>query len=336
MIYISLAAYRDPVLQSTIDHALKMADNPDQIEFGCFITVLDAPGEEKFLVSNDHNGQVKYEIDIAGKWFSVCKARNLANQFIEPKHKYVLQIDSHTRFEPGWDTWLISQIEQTNDPKAIIAGYPKPWWPRGTKEDSYSLAENSYFYVPHFNDVHIEETTFTHYGSKGEFLIGYELKPVHAFQKRKVGNLEPAWYTSGCFFFSYANYAVTVKQPEWILFWGEEVYNSMRAFTHGWNVYIPTKVPIHHLFPGYDTLGPGAKDSPSLFMNKPSQDFPDIWNPEKIKSTDRVIDAIASGRIGDEYFGTERPIEQLYEFLGYNMAEMFPQWREEYWVKKAK
>ena len=70
-------------------------------------------------------------------------------------------------------------------------------------------------------------------------------------------------------------------------------------------------------------------------MNKPSQDFPDIWEKEKLKSTDRVIDAISSGRIGDEYFGTERPIEELYDFLGYNMAQMFPEWRDKYWVKKA-
>jgi glycosyltransferase involved in cell wall biosynthesis len=336
MIYISIAAYRDPILQSTIDHAFKTADSPKDIRVGCYITVLKDKDESAYLVTNTHGGKVTFSVEYAGEWFGVCKARNLANQWVTKEDDYVLQIDSHMRFEPGWDSWLISQHKQTNNPKAIIAGYPKPWWPRKTKEDVYTLQEGSYYLNPHENLRFIEQSTYIHPGAKEEFFKSYELKPVHQHQPKKNIGIDRGWYMSGCFFFAPSEYILSVKQPEWILFWGEEVYNSMRAFTHGWNVYIPIRIPIHHLFPGYDTKGPGAAESPSLFMNKPSADFSEIWNIEKPLSTDRCIDAIRDATIGPEHFGEERSISELYEYLGYDLSEMFPQWRDEYWQRHAK
>jgi len=337
MIYISLAAYRDPLLQSTIDHAFKMAERPEEIRVGCYITVLpNTSGEEdKYGIKNNHGGKVMSTIDFAGEWFSVCKARNLANQWLTEEYDYVLQIDSHTRFEPNWDTWLTEQHKKIDYPKAIIAGYPKPWWPKGSPEQSYNLEDGSYGMKDHYNDTLFEQTSFNVFGSKGEFLNGYELKPVHYYVKKQVKeDSDRGWYTSGCFFFAPAKYAIDLPQPEWIVFWGEEVYNSMRAFTHGWNVYIPIKVPIHHLFPGYEVIQ--KSNVPKLAMNKPSQDFPEEWKKEKMAGTDRCIDAIAAGTIGPEHFGTERPISELYEYLGYDLSEMFPKWREEYWQRHGK
>lgn len=40
-IYVSIASYRDPYLQSTIDSLFLEADNPENITVGCFIHALE-------------------------------------------------------------------------------------------------------------------------------------------------------------------------------------------------------------------------------------------------------------------------------------------------------
>mgnify|MGYP003341163227 FL=1 len=77
MIYISIAAYRDPLLQSTIDHAFQTAADPKNIRVGCYINTLIGD-KDNYSVHNDHNGKVSFIVEPIQAPFGVCKARNLA------------------------------------------------------------------------------------------------------------------------------------------------------------------------------------------------------------------------------------------------------------------
>ena len=61
-IYVSLASYRDPYLESTIDSLFKEADNPDNILVGCFIHALENELETSKL-KRTYDNKVKYKIE---------------------------------------------------------------------------------------------------------------------------------------------------------------------------------------------------------------------------------------------------------------------------------
>ena len=56
-----------------------------------------------------------------------CKARYLAQQLWDGE-EFCLQIDSHTRFVPGWDTKLKQMLQQGEQMsafgKAVVSSYP--------------------------------------------------------------------------------------------------------------------------------------------------------------------------------------------------------------------
>jgi hypothetical protein len=41
-----------------------------------------------------------------------------------PGEEYILQIDSHTRFRPGWDTTLVALEARCPSPRAVLTTYP--------------------------------------------------------------------------------------------------------------------------------------------------------------------------------------------------------------------
>ena len=113
-IYVSLASYRDPYLQSTIDSLFCEADYPKNIMVGCFIHALEHEIKSSEL-ERTYDGKVQYDLELAGKMFSVTACRNRCLKWLDDTYDYILQIDSHSRFDQGWDTRLIKLIESIDD-----------------------------------------------------------------------------------------------------------------------------------------------------------------------------------------------------------------------------
>jgi hypothetical protein len=321
--YLSLAAYRDPMLQSTIDSAFKNADKPEELTVGCFISVIsDSKETSRHLITNDYNGSVRYEVEEAGSIFSVTRARNKSNQWLTKEHKYLLQVDSHSRFLPGWDTQLIDSYERLGMPNALFSTYVPSWFPTPDGEHYREWQDNKTIMFTSYDE-----------GSRARdaFFETYEIVPCQTVEQNPSGSFYKGWHVAGMFQFGPAHYYLKFPQPEWIVFWGEEMYNSCVAFTNGWDVYIPDVMPLRQMFPQDLTEEMNQK-----FFGNPKgphknwRDFGDKWFRAERNSTDLIIDALLNKTTGPGYLGTVRPIEGLYEFIGYNIAELYKRWRDEY------
>ena len=302
-IYVSIASYRDPYLQSTIDSLFLEADNPENITVGCFIHALENEIKDLTL-KKTYNDKVKYEIEQAGTVFSVTACRNRCLKWLDNTYKYTLQVDSHSRFDKGWDTRLINILESTGDSKAILSGALPVFdiFENGLEEKKQQDYPVSFV-------VHTDTT-------KENILHSYDLSP-RGVVLQTVENKEYAvdWYLTGHFIFSLSDYFKKIPQPDWVLFWGEEVLNGVRAFTAGYNVYIPKNVPIYHLY------------SDRIKRPRLVQDFPEKYFLLRDYTTNRIIDILIGKDIKENDIFYERSIESFYNYVGYNLGELFDSWR---------
>lgn len=303
-IYVSLASYRDPYLQSTIDSLFCEADRPNNIKVGCFIHYL--PHElEKLKLERTYDGKVEYAMEPAGTMFSVTECRNRSLSFIDDTYDYVLQVDAHTRFDPGWDTQLIQLIESIEDQKPILSAALSIFdiLPDGTEVKTYLKSAKSFY--------------MNNEDARRAFLRSYDLAPNGIILPLMDGKpYALGWYMAGHFMFAPATYFKTIKQPEWVVFWGEEIINGVRAFTAGWNVYVPEDIPMYHLY------------SQTIKRPRLWEDFPDGFYSRRESTTDKIIDLLNGVNIEEGDLFYERTLEELNERVGYNMGELFESWRQ--------
>lgn len=303
-IYVSLASYRDPYLQSTIDSLFCEADRPENIRVGCFIHHL--PDEvDALTLQRTYDDKVKYAMEPAGTLFSVTECRNRSLAWLDDSYDYVLQIDAHTRFDAGWDTQLIDLIESIEDKKPILSAALSIFdiLPDGTEVKTYLKSAKS-FYLN--ND-----------DARRAFLRAYDLAPNGIILPLIEGKpYALGWYMTGHFMFAPAEYFKTIKQPDWVVFWGEEIINGVRAFTAGWNVYVPEDIPLYHLY--------------SQVIKRPRlwEDFPDGFYSRREKTTDKIIDILTGKDIQPEDLFYERSLDELWERVGHNLGTLFEGWRQ--------
>ena len=136
-VYISVAAYRDPECQPTVEDMFLRAEYPERLR----VAVVEQRVKDEDDATVPHCGQplipcsedpeqmlCKYssQIDVfvvpailsVGPVF----ARHLANRMYRGEY-FAMQVDSHVRFIEHWDTNLISQWESAQNEMAVITTY---------------------------------------------------------------------------------------------------------------------------------------------------------------------------------------------------------------------
>ena len=113
-IFVSIASYRDPEINTTLEELYKYASHPDLI-----YTVVHFQESEEFLAHDPSeylppnlasNKNIKL---IPGRYEDAAGAgasRSLIQQEYNGED-YYLQLDSHHRFSQGWDYNLITKLE---------------------------------------------------------------------------------------------------------------------------------------------------------------------------------------------------------------------------------
>jgi hypothetical protein len=104
-IFINIVAWEDPTLIKTISSAIENADKADDLIFSFALAYKNIP-DLSFLDKNKYHLIMFDPDNRPGVW----KARQLANEFYNGE-TYYLQVDSHTSFKQGWDTYYKYQIE---------------------------------------------------------------------------------------------------------------------------------------------------------------------------------------------------------------------------------
>jgi hypothetical protein len=208
MIFIQIASYRDPQLVPTIMSIIDNASNPNDLTFGICWQHDNEEYIEDFLWRDNFSIiSIPYE-----KSKGCCWARSMVNKLYNGED-YVLQLDSHHRFEKNWDTSMIDMLN--------------------------SLPYKSYLtaYCPSYNPE-TEERVYNAWVMDVDTSLPMDIpcfRPGYSDSKEPV----PTNLFSGHFFFAKGQAIIDVPYDEDLYFHGEEITIAARLFTHGYNGYHP-------------------------------------------------------------------------------------------------
>ena len=124
-IFVSIAAYRDPDLPATVLDLLEQAEQPGRLHLG----VLEQSELPTPLPARVETSACQLSYIHLHQRYSrgPCWARALIASAVRDE-AFFLQIDSHTRFDKGWDTSLIQAHEAaaaaSAHRKVILSTYP--------------------------------------------------------------------------------------------------------------------------------------------------------------------------------------------------------------------
>src|SRR5262249_43930605 len=137
-----------------------------------------------------------------------------------------LQVDSHSRFSPGWDTGLIDELARCPSPKPILSTNPASYAPPAALE-------------PNPTPVIRAARTF---GDEGE--LRFEAR----FPDAPLTAPARSAFIAGGFLFSRAEVLREVPYDPHLYFTQEEAAYTLRLFTHGWDVFAPSIVTVYHYY----------------------------------------------------------------------------------------
>lgn len=230
-IFISVAAYCDPMLAFTLASARAQANNPERVFIGI---VEQASVGTGLRLSDDWSREhLRWTRVDALEARGPCWARSLAMALYQGEDWY-LQIDSHTWFEPGWDErlvrWGLRSTEQ--NPRAILTCYPNPFEMR----DGHPVA------LPVTNRV-------LAFVAKSDTKFADD-HPVLMFEGVAVetDQLVPAVHVAGGCLFAPGRIVNELPYDPHLYFHGEEQAYALRAWTHGWDLFHMPGMPLYHLY----------------------------------------------------------------------------------------
>ena len=231
-IFVSIASYRDDECKDTVYQMYEQAARPDRIFTG--VVQQNKEGEEDCFdkcekcKARKDSGHIRVtsfpHTEAKGPTFARFECSKLWDG-----EEYYLQIDSHSKFEKGWDETAIAQMEATRDPKGIIGGYPPTDAQMKTfKGNDFSQMITMCTGV--MNSSRIPEIRArivkTPSGSK----------PV------------PMMYSGAGMLMMPYQALLDVPYDPYLsyIFFGEEILHSARLWTHGYNFYAPRKAFMTH------------------------------------------------------------------------------------------
>lgn len=276
-IFIQIASYRDPELLSTMHDAVEKAKYPDNLSFGiCFQEHTDSP-DYKALKAFPRCRVIQVDPEHSG---GACQAR-AATQSLWQDETYTLQIDSHMRFVPEWDSLLLEMFAPLGE-KAILTCYCPAYHPDKPlpRPVAYNLGAD----------------TFSESGSL-------------LFCSRSKSNVRerpsPGAFWSGHFSFSKAGFIRDVPYDSSLYFHGEEISIAVRAWTNGYDLFYPHQTVCYHHYERDQRQTHWAEHSNWLLRDKFSQQ--------------RIRRMLGMEPMGGEVFGsyglgTARSLDQYEEF----------------------
>jgi len=221
-IFIQCASYRDPELGHTVKSAISNADHPENVSFGiCWQGKISGKEKTAELERDLYlNGMKQCRVILIHMDSSkgIGYARHKA-QTMHEGEEFTLQIDSHMRFMPSWDTTCIKMLQSCPSRKPILTAYLTDYaigeepgcWRLGASE----FDENDNVVVTGQNIIQA--------------------------QKPQLGIL-----ASGHFLFAQSNFFEEVPVDPEMQFLYEETLIAPRAWTSGWDIYYPHKAPLQH------------------------------------------------------------------------------------------
>ena len=231
-IFISMASYLDPMLFFTLEEAVGKANHPELLRFG----VVDQNVEDQRtrIAALPFGRQVRYVLVHPEDTLGVSWARNIAFSLYDGE-AYLLQVDSHTLFEQGWDDTLRATHTSllARSAKPIVSTYPY----RFDMEDGVPKYVQSEGKTALVLRPHPEKNL-----SQGDCVLRFMGR--HLFTSEPVAGC----HVSAGFLFAAGSFVEEVPYDPYLYFHGEEQSLAVRAFTRGWDIFHPLITPLFHLY----------------------------------------------------------------------------------------
>ena len=219
-IFVQIASYCDPELIHTIRDCLANADNPQNLKF-----CIGWQKREEDDSINEYLNDPQFIILVIPykETNGCCWMRHKIQQFYNGE-KYTLQLDSHHRFAKGWDTILIEMFEslQQKYPKPLITAYLPSYNPENDPMERVLVPWK----------INYDKTL------NGQILC------IPAFTEGSEPI--PAQFYSAHFTFTLGGFCTEVQHDPKLYFTGEEMNITIRAFTHGYELFHPHIVVAWH------------------------------------------------------------------------------------------
>jgi len=227
-IYVQVPAYRDAELSATLADLYSKASAPENLR----VCVAWQHGPRERLSPSIRELPGLEIIDVPYQKSQGC---NWARRMMQRKWKnepFTLLLDSHHRFVEDWDSTLVRMyrdLERRGSEKPIITGYLPAYnpdcEPSGRKHKPYKI-----------------------YPLSREFGLLTRLTSFPIPGYRKLREPVPADFASLHFLFAEGAFNRKVKFDPRVYFFGDEVLISLRAYTHGYDLFHPHLVLGWHCF----------------------------------------------------------------------------------------
>ena len=223
-IFVSIANYRDSETPHTVRDLFANAKRPDRVFAGVLSQVV--PGEDDdCLPSGAPQGHLRELRVHASESLGACWARSRILRELLQGEEFVLQVDSHSRFQPGWDERLVSMLRECPSERALLTTYPPGYRPPDERSEPVATV----LAADVFNDL-------------GVLLVNARVLHGDQAPSRPV----PAALLSANFLFGPARAFREVPYDPWLYFHGEEISLAVRFWTHGWDLYAPHESVVFH------------------------------------------------------------------------------------------
>lgn len=293
-IFVSIASYRDNLLWQTVDSAISNSKNSSSLHFA----IVDQTESEYQLRSN----QVTY-IHIHPKFSrGPCWARSLALSYYN-NEDFVLQVDSHTVFDEDWDTKLIDQLLHctTLSNKCLLSAYPF----------GFNILKDK---INKFSQPGIINVLRPKISGKMS-----DKNPNIDFEGHSIKSSIPikGFHIAGGFIFAPGNFFIEIPYDPSLYFLGEEQNLAVRSFTHGWDIYHTSDVPLYHLYynKGNRPLHWDVEEDSERYIK---------WTTLNKQSEQRMSDLIYNGKnLGAYGLGNTRTLKDFAEFSGIDYVNKF-------------
>lgn len=295
-IFISVAAYRDPDLVATLQDALDQATHPEALHLGV-LEQSETPTELPISV-HQKVGQLSY-LHLHHRFSrGPCWARAMIASAIRDE-AFFLQIDSHTRFDAGWDATMLQAYESvaaaSAQRKHILSTYPCAFEIEDGRPVRKPMPGHALLLRP------LPSATFE--GATSPVL------PFHAVPTPAAQAMPGCHVGAGCLFAPSALLQEVPLDP-WLYFHGEEQNLAVRAWTHGWDIWHPPDLPIYHLYGR-------REDRPVHWDEHEDRERPMKWWQLHQQAEQRMAALLFEGRhLGAYGLGRVRTLEAYAQTFG--------------------
>lgn len=305
--FISIAAFRDSELPHTVSSCVKNADHPENLHIGIVdqstlreiykIPIMTIPERPEYLRKSH----------IESIWFPSKSAKGAGwarahAQSMYAGEDFFLQIDSHTRFDEGWDTTLIRAYHEamgealTKD--VILSAFPKAYVREGQKDTFFSSEK----YPSHPTKQDILWAGKKVWSAKRvEFDDPYRKVPEESQTVLAGFIFAPGWIVKD------------IPYDPQISFFGEELCYALRAWTRGYKIYSPNHMPISHFYtrPHHHKIWDAGNNSDKK------------WGGLEKKSMDRQAAIYRGDILGTWGAPDKQSLNKYFEFVNTNIAAVY-------------